>query len=112
MDPLLAARHVAGDLARTMLAGTLPGVVLGAFLRVEYLSGSRAFLIVVAAVLLSLGAWLLAGDRRRRREQQARAPGAWLRRARRRSGRTGRSASRQASAVSSGATSARGCSRR
>ena len=48
-------------LARAMLVGTLPGVVIGAVLRVELLEDLSAFLIVVAAVLAPLGAWLAAG---------------------------------------------------
>ena len=47
-----------GPLARTLVLGTLPGVIVGAALRVEALDGPEAFLIVVAAVLGPLGAWL------------------------------------------------------
>jgi len=47
-----------GGLARTLALGTLPGVVIGAVIRVEYLAGPKAFLVVVALVLLPLGAWL------------------------------------------------------
>lgn len=54
-------RRLGSPLTQTLLAGTLPGVVLGAFLRVEVLDGPRVFLIVVAAVLAPLGAWLAAG---------------------------------------------------
>ncbi len=46
-------------LARALVLGTLPGVVAGAVIRVELLSGPNAFLLVVAAVLGPLGAWLL-----------------------------------------------------
>jgi uncharacterized membrane protein YfcA len=46
-------------LTRLLVVGTLPGVVLGAVVRVELLSGPTAFLFVVAAVLGPLGAWLL-----------------------------------------------------
>ena len=45
-------------LTRLLIAGTLPGVVIGAFLRVFALPGPRAFRYVVAAVLLPLGLWL------------------------------------------------------
>jgi uncharacterized membrane protein YfcA len=38
--------------------GTLPGMVAGAAIRAELLSGSEAFLVVIAAVLVPLGAWL------------------------------------------------------
>lgn len=47
-----------GGLARTLALGTLPGVIVGAVIRVEYLAGPTAFLIVVAVVLLPLGLWL------------------------------------------------------
>ena len=49
---------LSGPLARTLLAGTLPGVVVGAVIRVEFLSGPKAFLVVIACVLLPLGSWL------------------------------------------------------
>jgi len=53
---------VRAPLTRTLLLGTLPGVVLGAVLRVEVLPGPGAFYLVIAAVLAPLGAWLaLAG---------------------------------------------------
>src|SRR5215216_4600035 len=47
-----------GPLTRLMVLGTLPGVVAGAVIRVELLPGPEAFLLVVAAVLVPLGAWL------------------------------------------------------
>jgi uncharacterized protein len=50
-----------GPLTRVLVAGTLPGVVLGAILRVELLSGGRAFEVIVAFVLLPLGLWLIVG---------------------------------------------------
>jgi uncharacterized membrane protein YfcA len=43
-----------------LVLGTLPGVVVGAVLRVEVLSGPEAFYLVVGAVLVPLGAWLTA----------------------------------------------------
>jgi uncharacterized membrane protein YfcA len=46
-------------LARAMMLGAVPGVVLGAALRVELLPSRDAFLVVVAVVLAPLGAWLL-----------------------------------------------------
>lgn len=49
-----------GPLTRLMLAGTLPGVVLGAVIRVYAVPGPRAFRFIVAALLLPLGAWLCA----------------------------------------------------
>jgi uncharacterized membrane protein YfcA len=64
-------------LTRLLILGTLPGVVAGAVIRVELLDQSNAFLLVVAAVLISLGAWLAfarpsapasSPDRNRRRQ--------------------------------------------
>jgi uncharacterized membrane protein YfcA len=64
-------------LTRLLVLGTLPGVVAGAVIRVELLDHAGAFLIVVAAVLVPLGAWLAfarpphaagAPDRKRRRQ--------------------------------------------
>ncbi|GID27685.1 sulfite exporter TauE/SafE family protein [Paractinoplanes brasiliensis] len=48
----------AGPLARLLLAGTLPGVVIGACVRVFLVPGPGAFRIVAGAVLLPLGLWL------------------------------------------------------
>jgi len=47
-----------GRLALVLIAGTLPGVIGGSVIRVELLPGARVFDLVVAAVLLPLGAWL------------------------------------------------------
>ncbi len=47
-----------GKLALVLIAGTLPGVVAGSVIRVELLPGARVFALVVAAVLVPLGAWL------------------------------------------------------
>ena len=46
-------------LARSLLMGTLPGVVLGALIRVYLLPGGTLFKVLVAFFLLSLGIWLL-----------------------------------------------------
>lgn len=46
-------------LTARLVAGTVPGVVIGAVIRVEWLAGERGFLLVVAAVLIPLGALLL-----------------------------------------------------
>ena len=43
-----------GRLALVLIAGTLPGVIAGAIIRVELLPGPRVFNVVVAAVLLPL----------------------------------------------------------
>lgn len=52
---------IAGSLTSALVLGTLPGVIAGAVIRVEVLSGPGAFYFVIAAVLLPLGAWLAIG---------------------------------------------------
>ena len=47
-----------GRLAAVLIAGTMPGVVAGSIIRVELLPGPRVFDLVVASVLVPLGAWL------------------------------------------------------
>jgi uncharacterized protein len=47
-----------GWLALVLTAGTLPGVIAGSVIRVELLPASRDFDLVIAAVLIPLGAWL------------------------------------------------------
>ncbi len=47
-----------GSLALVLIAGTLPGVIAGSVIRVELLPGAHVFDLVVAAVLVPLGAWL------------------------------------------------------
>ena len=49
-----------GRLALVLIAGTLPGVIAGSIIRVKVLPGPRVFDLVVAAVLVPLGAWLVA----------------------------------------------------
>lgn len=57
-----AARGIASaPLTSALVIGTLPGVVIGAVIRVELLSGPDAFYLVIAAVLAPLGAWLAFG---------------------------------------------------
>jgi uncharacterized protein len=63
-------RQTGGSLAVVLIAGTLPGVVAGSVIRVELLPGSGVFDLVVAAVLLPLGAWL-AVTRPHRRDDLA-----------------------------------------
>lgn len=46
-------------LTTMLLIGTLPGVVIGALIRVFLIPGPQAFRILVAAFLLPLGIWLL-----------------------------------------------------
>ena len=47
-----------GDLARRLVLGTLPGVVIGAAVRVFALPGPDVFRLLIAALLLPLGLWL------------------------------------------------------
>ncbi len=48
-----------GRLTRTLLVGTLPGVIAGSIIRVELVPGPRVFEGVIAVVLIPLGSWLL-----------------------------------------------------
>lgn len=51
--------HLHGPLARLLIAGTVPGVIAGAVIRVFLLPGPRTFRLVAGLVLLGLGAWLI-----------------------------------------------------
>ena len=51
-------QRLASPLTRLLVLGTLPGVVVGAVIRVKLLDHADSFLLVVAAVLAPLGAWL------------------------------------------------------
>jgi uncharacterized membrane protein YfcA len=53
-----------GRLTRLLLTGTLPGVILGAIIRVFAVPGPRVFRLIVAVVLLPLGLWLCFRARR------------------------------------------------
>ena len=57
-------RRLMNKLTWLLVAGTLPGVIAGAIIRVEFLSGDRAFQLVAAGVLLPLGLWLALGSQR------------------------------------------------
>ncbi len=48
-----------GRLTRLLVAGTIPGAVIGAVLRVEVIPGPDAFLVVIGCVLIPLGALLV-----------------------------------------------------
>jgi hypothetical protein len=52
--------HLNTLLARRMAAGTVPGVVLGALVRVFAVPGVRVFHLMIAVALLPLGVWLCA----------------------------------------------------
>lgn len=53
------AGQLTGPLTRTLLAGTLPGVVIGATIRVHLVPGPTAFRLIAAAVLMWIGLWLI-----------------------------------------------------
>jgi len=48
-----------GHLALVLIAGTLPGVIAGSVIRVKLIPGPRVFHLVIAAVLIPLGIWLV-----------------------------------------------------
>ena len=50
--------QLTGPLARLLIVGTVPGVILGAIIRVFAIPGPQVFRLVAAAVLLPLGLWL------------------------------------------------------
>jgi uncharacterized membrane protein YfcA len=54
-----------GRLTAVLIAGTLPGVIAGSVIRVELLPGAHVFDLIIAAVLLPLGAWLAITQARR-----------------------------------------------
>ena len=64
--------RLGSPLTRALLIGTVPGVLLGAALRVELLSGPRAFLLIVAAGARPAGG--LAGLRSNASARSARPP--------------------------------------
>lgn len=57
--------ELGGPLTRQLMTGTLPGVVLGAIIRVFAVPGPRVFHLLVAAFLLPLGVWLCMRTLRR-----------------------------------------------
>jgi uncharacterized membrane protein YfcA len=57
-------RRLRTPLSALLVAGTLPGIIVGATVRVEFLSNSRDFMFIAAGVLLPLGLWLALGGQR------------------------------------------------
>jgi uncharacterized membrane protein YfcA len=55
-----------GPLTRQLVAGTVPGVILGALARVFLLPGATVFRLVAGCVLLPLGVWLCTRTLRQR----------------------------------------------
>lgn len=52
------AGRLGGPLTRLLIAGTVPGVVIGAAIRVFAVPGPRVFRLFIAVLLLPLGLWL------------------------------------------------------
>ncbi|MGI5330649.1 TSUP family transporter [Actinomadura nitritigenes] len=52
--------HLRGPLTRLLIAGTLPGVIVGAVIRVYAVPGATAFRVLVGLLLLPLGLLLCA----------------------------------------------------
>jgi uncharacterized membrane protein YfcA len=67
----LGRNPMASGLAQRLLFGTLPGVVVGAVVRVEWLSGASAFYLAAGLVLALLGVTLLLRQPRAAREPLA-----------------------------------------
>ncbi|MER6910527.1 sulfite exporter TauE/SafE family protein [Streptomyces sp. NPDC000594] len=65
-----------GPLTRRLVLGTLPGVVIGAVIRVFALPGPAVFRLLIAGLLLPLGLWLCARTLRPVRERAAAEPSA------------------------------------
>jgi uncharacterized membrane protein YfcA len=51
--------RLSSPLTRLLILGTLPGVIVGAAIRVFAIPGPGVFRLVVAAVLFPLGAWII-----------------------------------------------------
>jgi uncharacterized membrane protein YfcA len=64
-----------GRLTGLLVCGSVPGVIAGSLIRVEFLPGPRDFDILIALVLVPLGGWLLIG---RSASQTASARVSWL----------------------------------
>jgi uncharacterized protein len=64
-----------GSLTAVLIAGSLPGVIAGSFIRVKLLPGPHLFDLVVGTVLLPVGCWLaLTRSRRSRQGRSFRLP--------------------------------------
>ncbi|MEV0123881.1 sulfite exporter TauE/SafE family protein [Streptomyces sp. NPDC050703] len=63
-----------GPLTRRLVTGTLPGVVIGAVIRVFAVPGATAFRLLVAALLMPLGLWLIGRTLRPTRPARAAEP--------------------------------------
>ncbi|MFC8447750.1 TSUP family transporter [Kitasatospora sp. NPDC057223] len=68
------AGSLGGPLTRLLVTGTVPGVVIGAAVRVFAVPGPRVFRLLVAVLLLPLGIWLCARTLRPARTRPATVP--------------------------------------
>ncbi|WP_151771310.1 TSUP family transporter [Streptomyces abyssomicinicus] len=68
------AGRLTGPLTRRLVTGTVPGVVVGAVVRVFAVPGPRVFRLLIAVLLLPLGLWLCARTVRRAPDRAARPP--------------------------------------
>jgi hypothetical protein len=59
-------------LSGLLVTGTLPGVVVGTIVRVEWLANSQDFAFIASGVLLPLGFWVVLGSQRIPRERRGR----------------------------------------
>ncbi|TNY36606.1 sulfite exporter TauE/SafE family protein [Thermomonospora catenispora] len=66
--------RLSGPLTRLLIAGTLPGVVIGAIVRVHVVPGPDVFRILVGLFLLPLGVWLCVRAARRPAEPGGSGP--------------------------------------
>ncbi|MBV1942678.1 sulfite exporter TauE/SafE family protein [Streptomyces sp. BV286] len=62
-----------GPLVRRLVMGTLPGVILGVLIRVFALPGPQVFRLLVAALMLPLGIWLITRTLRPRHSESPRS---------------------------------------
>lgn len=72
----LRERRLIWPLTLTVVAGSVPGVLLGAIIRVRYLPDPRTFKVFVGIVLLYLGVRLLMDIVEERRATRSAGPGA------------------------------------
>ncbi|HEY9328213.1 MAG TPA: sulfite exporter TauE/SafE family protein [Streptomyces sp.] len=68
------AGRLGGPLTRLLVVGTVPGVVVGAVIRVFAVPGPGVFRLLVAALLLPLGLWLTFRTLRPARTRPAQPP--------------------------------------
>lgn len=65
-------------LTRILLLGTAPGMVAGAIIRSQFLTSPDSFHLVIAAVLLPLGIWMLFFEPQSHGHDRPAKPRAWI----------------------------------